>query len=158
MDETSRPISPSLGREVPRTSEAEIFYISTVDSWRAIAVSVVIAGHSNSMLMNNGSARARSLALFLTRGGYGVDIFFALSGYLICTLLLYEKRENYLPYCLGSMAEDCQPQSCFIEITIPAAGTQAVSGPSLSKSTSMRWFLFYCFCSTLDRQCGFHSG
>lgn len=94
MYETSTPISPSLGRVVPRIREAEQFHIPTLDGWRAIAVSLVIAVHSNSMLMNNGSAPARSLALFLTHSGYGVDIFFALSGYLICTLLLYEKRET----------------------------------------------------------------
>jgi peptidoglycan/LPS O-acetylase OafA/YrhL len=37
---------------------------------------------------------ARSLASLFAHGGYGVDIFFALSGYLISTILLREKRDT----------------------------------------------------------------
>jgi peptidoglycan/LPS O-acetylase OafA/YrhL len=46
------------------------------------------------MLMNNGTKVARLFANFFSHAGYGVDIFFALSGYLICTLLLREKQRN----------------------------------------------------------------
>jgi peptidoglycan/LPS O-acetylase OafA/YrhL len=66
-------------------------YIPTLDGWRAIAVSLVIGAHCYTMLLHNGSWLARRAALFLSHAGYGVDIFFALSGFLICTLLLREK-------------------------------------------------------------------
>ncbi len=46
------------------------------------------------MLMNSGTALGRLLAGFLSHAGYGVDIFFTLSGFLICTLLLREKQAN----------------------------------------------------------------
>jgi peptidoglycan/LPS O-acetylase OafA/YrhL len=66
-------------------------YIPTLDGWRAIAVSLVIGAHCYTMLLHNGSWLARHAALFVSHAGYGVDIFFALSGFLICTLLLREK-------------------------------------------------------------------
>jgi peptidoglycan/LPS O-acetylase OafA/YrhL len=76
------------------TSFSERSYIPTLDGWRALAVSLVIGTHSYTMLMNNGSSVARSLASLFSHAGYGVDVFFALSGYLICTLLLREKERT----------------------------------------------------------------
>jgi peptidoglycan/LPS O-acetylase OafA/YrhL len=92
--ETSMLVTQSLVTEGSRPKTSTLSYIPTLDGWRAIAVSLVIGAHSYTMLMNNGSAPARSLASFFAHGGYGVDIFFALSGYLICTLLLREKRDT----------------------------------------------------------------
>ncbi len=77
-----------------RARSSESSYIPTLDGWRAIAVSLVIGAHSYTMLMNNGTGTARSLASLLSHSGYGVDIFFCLSGYLICTLLLSERRRT----------------------------------------------------------------
>lgn len=76
---------------IPR-KKTESAYIPTLDGWRAIAVSLVIAAHSAPMLANNGSRLALLLRSFVTHAGYGVDIFFALSGFLICSLLLREKE------------------------------------------------------------------
>jgi peptidoglycan/LPS O-acetylase OafA/YrhL len=92
--ETSTLITQSLVAEGSRPKKSTPSYIPTLDGWRAIAVSLVVGAHSYTMLMNNGSASARYLALFFAHGGYGVDIFFALSGYLISTLLLCEKRDT----------------------------------------------------------------
>ena len=46
------------------------------------------------MLLNSGTAFGRILAGLFVHAGVGVDIFFGLSGYLICTLLLEEKRST----------------------------------------------------------------
>ncbi|MBV8436721.1 MAG: acyltransferase [Silvibacterium sp.] len=55
---------------------------------------MVIGLHSSPMLSNS-HTRFGDLALKLFRhGAYGVDIFFALSGYLISTLLLREKEHT----------------------------------------------------------------
>jgi peptidoglycan/LPS O-acetylase OafA/YrhL len=69
-------------------------YIPTLDGWRAIAVSLVIAAHCYTMLLNSHTRAGALLARFVSHAGYGVDIFFALSGYLICTLLLQEKART----------------------------------------------------------------
>jgi peptidoglycan/LPS O-acetylase OafA/YrhL len=65
-------------------------YIPTLNGWRAVAVLLVIAAHSSTMLQNSGTKIGSVLAVAFYRG-VGVDLFFALSGYLICTLLLREK-------------------------------------------------------------------
>jgi peptidoglycan/LPS O-acetylase OafA/YrhL len=67
-------------------------YIPTLDGWRAVAVCLVIGAHCDNMLRNNGSWLAMRFAALFTHAGYGVDIFFTLSGFLICTLLLREKE------------------------------------------------------------------
>ena len=69
-------------------------YIPTLDGWRAIAVSLVIGAHSQPMLRNSGTRVGILGANLLVHSGFGVDIFFTLSGYLICTLLLREKART----------------------------------------------------------------
>jgi peptidoglycan/LPS O-acetylase OafA/YrhL len=66
--------------------------IPTLDGWRAIAVLLVLSSHCQTMLRNNGSSIAVALADIVKHAGYGVDIFFAISGFLITTLLLQEKE------------------------------------------------------------------
>jgi peptidoglycan/LPS O-acetylase OafA/YrhL len=75
---------------IPKSSS----YIPTLDGWRALAVSLVIGAHCYTMLLNSGTHAGALAAKILSHAGYGVDIFFALSGYLICTLLLQEKKRT----------------------------------------------------------------
>jgi peptidoglycan/LPS O-acetylase OafA/YrhL len=67
-------------------------YIPTLDGWRAVAVIGVIFYHGQSELLGN-HFFLRTLA---AHGILGVDIFFGVSGFLICGLLLreYEKNEE----------------------------------------------------------------
>jgi len=64
-------------------------YIPTLEGWRAIAILLVLADHamveiaSHSATLNN-----------LRFGQHGVNLFFALSGYLITTRLLNEKAQT----------------------------------------------------------------
>jgi len=77
----------------PRSSS----YIPTLDGWRAIAISSVMVCHS---LHFYGSADLvpphwRLFNDILARlGTFGVALFFAISGYLICTLLLVEREKT----------------------------------------------------------------
>ncbi|MEP7341485.1 MAG: acyltransferase [Acidobacteriota bacterium] len=70
-------------------------YIPTLDGWRAIAILGVMIGHSTSAIFGSGgsypSERWHSL---ISHGGLGVDIFFGISGLLICTRLLQENRKH----------------------------------------------------------------
>jgi len=59
-------------------------YIPTLDGWRAVAISLVVVSHG----LEDTVPRAAKL------GALGVDLFFALSGYLICTLLLSELHQT----------------------------------------------------------------
>src|SRR5215469_5344736 len=69
----------------------KIGYIPTLDGWRAIAVMLVMGAHCCPALLRSGTLAGKALAALFVHAGYGVDVFFALSGYLIGTLLLREK-------------------------------------------------------------------
>jgi peptidoglycan/LPS O-acetylase OafA/YrhL len=56
-------------------------YIPTLDGWRAISITVVIVGHAFPSAP-------------VPLGALGVNIFFAISGYLISTLLLMDYKRN----------------------------------------------------------------
>lgn len=51
-------------------------YIPTLNGWRAVAVSLVIAAHSSPMLQNSGTEIGAKAANLFSHAGIGVDIFF----------------------------------------------------------------------------------
>jgi peptidoglycan/LPS O-acetylase OafA/YrhL len=65
-------------------------YIPTLDGWRAFAVIGVILYHGRSGFFNGNSVLIKLSA----HGFLGVDLFFAISGFLICGLLLQEYRRD----------------------------------------------------------------
>jgi len=64
-------------------------YLPTLDGWRAVAVLSVILFHDSVH-----SYGVLSTAWFFHNGSFGVDIFFGISGLLICSRLL-EEEERY---------------------------------------------------------------
>ena len=64
-------------------------YLPTLDGWRAIAILLVILYHDS--LYRFGSFSDR---WFYEHGLHGVDIFFGISGLLICSRLLAEERSH----------------------------------------------------------------
>ena len=69
-------------------------YIPTLDGWRAIAILLVIGAHSVNALLSTRAFLGVALARCFSHISVGVDIFFALSGYLICTILLNEYKRT----------------------------------------------------------------
>jgi peptidoglycan/LPS O-acetylase OafA/YrhL len=65
-------------------------YVPTLDGWRALSVIAVISYHCLHNGLDPGSIWSR-LAL---RGQVGVDVFFAISGFLICGKLLEELTDR----------------------------------------------------------------
>lgn len=63
-------------------------YMPTLDGWRAISVLAVMLYHDS--LHSLGSLSTRWFHNF---GYVGVDVFFAISGLLICSRLLAEERK-----------------------------------------------------------------
>lgn len=67
--------------------------IRTLDGWRGFAILLVIVNHLATYLPRPGVIGGIHVGLFpLSLGGFGVDIFFALSGYIITLRLLEEER------------------------------------------------------------------
>ena len=65
-------------------------YLPTLDGWRAMAVIGVILYHGRSGFFGENSLLYRICA----HGILGVDVFFAISGFLICGLLLKEYEDD----------------------------------------------------------------
>src|SRR5271163_4018332 len=62
-------------------------YLPTLDGWRAVAILIVLGGHDTIHHLGGFST------LWIEqRGGRGVELFFALSGILICSRLLDEEE------------------------------------------------------------------
>ncbi len=82
---------------MPQSAAAVIShdYIPTFDGWRAVAIILVLAHHFiTSFSAPEGPVPNPSLYAFGDTLAIGVDIFFVLSGYLICTRLLEERSHR----------------------------------------------------------------
>lgn len=67
-------------------------YLPTLDGWRAIAILMVLCAHGSlSFFRLNGPHYSGRFQGWGLHGIFGVDIFFAISGFLICTRLLREQ-------------------------------------------------------------------
>ncbi|HEV3257737.1 MAG TPA: acyltransferase [Gemmataceae bacterium] len=70
-------------------------YLPTLDGWRAIAILGVMVCHAGDALFHSGGSHPHAGWHALTRhGALGVDIFFGISGFLICSRLLDEQRTS----------------------------------------------------------------
>ena len=77
-------------------------YRPTLDGWRAIAILLVMFAHGGSELFYPGGRYASPTWYSLSRHGvFGVDLFFGISGLLICGRLL-DEREKTGGISLGS--------------------------------------------------------
>lgn len=68
-------------------TKAHSGYLPTLDGWRAVAILLVIGSHDRLLRIGN----VPLSWLHSIGGGYGVALFFALSGLLICSRLLQEE-------------------------------------------------------------------
>src|SRR2546425_937949 len=70
-------------------------YLPTLDGWRAIAILAVMICHASDGVFQTGGIYPNSfLRTIAGHGAMGVDIFFGISGFLICSCLLAEHRQN----------------------------------------------------------------
>src|SRR6185295_49540 len=73
-----------------KSNKSKDHYLPSLDGWRAIAILMVVLSHA----LTTASAHdggALNLVAFRV-GTFGVMLFFAISGYLICTRLLIEEE------------------------------------------------------------------
>lgn len=73
-------------------------YIVTLDGWRALAVMAVVISHANpvdAVAPPSAGVAGRLLVTLLERvGSAGVMVFFAISGFLICSRLLADEKKT----------------------------------------------------------------
>lgn len=78
----------TLGRVPVEAPKVTSGYLPTLDGWRAFAILLVICSHDRPYRIG----KLTLSWLHPTGGAYGVSLFFALSGLLICSRLLQEER------------------------------------------------------------------
>ena len=69
-------------------------YLPTLDGWRAIAILAVLIAHGTDTVFSPGGLHANDRLRSFLKHGVGVEIFFAISGFLICTRLLQERQRQ----------------------------------------------------------------
>lgn len=70
-------------------------YLPTLDGWRAIAILMVMVAHASNPILAPGAAGENAFWYAVTRyGAKGVDVFFGISGFLICSRLLEEHEAH----------------------------------------------------------------
>lgn len=67
-------------------------YLPTLDGWRAIAIVMVIIAHGTGVLLRFFRLDPEAGGPIPVYGAMGVDIFFGISGFLICSRLIEERR------------------------------------------------------------------
>ena len=86
---------PDYTQPDPSPAKPKFAYLPTLDGWRAVAIIMVLCSHGADSLEYVLGKRSLRLAIFLDEyGRYGVQIFFALSGFLICSRLLVERQQR----------------------------------------------------------------
>jgi peptidoglycan/LPS O-acetylase OafA/YrhL len=91
----SRIIGPDLYcplRKMPPERHTSNHFLPTLDGWRAIAIAMVVLSHSLTTASARGGGGGFLNLLTFRMGTFGVMLFFAISGYLICTRLLVEEE------------------------------------------------------------------
>jgi peptidoglycan/LPS O-acetylase OafA/YrhL len=80
----------AVSKENFNTKSAIFDHVPTLDGWRALSIIGVICYHSSSLISGPSSVLSR----MSDRGRFGVDLFFAISGFLICGRLLQELQNS----------------------------------------------------------------
>ena len=88
LDGMAKPMpTESAARVTPRVAPRRSGYLPGLDGWRAVAIFGVVAVHD--VLWSLGPYNDMALRHF---GGSGVELFFAISGFLVCTRILEEEK------------------------------------------------------------------
>ena len=69
-------------------------YVPTLDGWRAIAIVAVMVSHSRQLVQADGPFPSHTAAAIFSNLRLGVDLFFAISGFLITRLLVQESART----------------------------------------------------------------
>jgi peptidoglycan/LPS O-acetylase OafA/YrhL len=111
-------------------------YIPTLNGWRAIAVSAVVLFHSSAIYLGRLSLRPLQNA-----GQYGVQLFFAISGLLICGRLLDEEAEagkiTFRPFYIRRIFRIQPAAILFLLITAALAAMNLIPMPGGAWVSSM---------------------
>ena len=106
-------------------------YIPTLDGWRSIAIMMVLLCHGLTLSQPSSHWGKLLNPLVLNLGQQGVSLFFAISGYLITTLLLDEHREtgaiSLRGFCIRRMFRILPPAYTYLAVLVCFAALGTIS-------------------------------
>jgi peptidoglycan/LPS O-acetylase OafA/YrhL len=95
LDEKFDSVVASPVPEARPARPASSNYLPTLDGWRAVAILAVLICHGSDQIFSEaGPWPNEQLHAYTRHGSLGVDIFFGISGFLICTRLLQEQQRS----------------------------------------------------------------
>jgi peptidoglycan/LPS O-acetylase OafA/YrhL len=125
-----------------RDPESTRHFLPTLDGWRAIAISLVLASHA--FIGNSADSFVNQLTF--RAGTFGVMLFFAISGYLICTrLLIEEETHGYISLRTFYIRRVFRilPPAYFYLATVAILGALFAGAVVVQRSDLFRAALFY---------------
>ena len=135
-------------------------YLPTLDGWRAIAILAVVIAHATNSLLAPGAPYANAAWFHVTRyGAKGVDLFFGISGLLICSRLLEEYdargRISLKGFYIRRLLRILPPYWALLAVLLllTLAGRLTISGDQLLTS-----FLFVRNYLAIDPHDGWYTG
>jgi peptidoglycan/LPS O-acetylase OafA/YrhL len=78
----------------PRHTASTSGYLPTLDGWRGVAILLVVSAHGREALLPTSTLYGAVVGWFGGLGSHGVELFFAVSGLLICHNLTVEKAAH----------------------------------------------------------------
>jgi len=92
----AKPEAALEGHPTPaRSAPSRSGYLPILDGWRAVAIIGVLVCHGCEAVFHSGGLYPDAVLYRVTRyGSFGVDIFFGISGFLICNRLLQERHRT----------------------------------------------------------------
>ena len=120
-------------------------YLPTLDGWRAVAIAGVLVAHGTEPIFGPGGSWVQPALYSVTRyGALGVDLFFGLSGFLICSRLLEEHeargRISLVGFYIRRAFRIVPPYAAFL-VTLAALSGLGVLGVGRAELASSVVFL-----------------
>jgi peptidoglycan/LPS O-acetylase OafA/YrhL len=137
-------LTPNLERTVQRASSSG--HLPTLDGIRGLAISWVVFHNTADPLPSTVHGASHLLALLAHPGWIGVQLFFALSGFLITGILLDTQRAtNYFFAFYAKRALRILPLYYTVLILLMIVAPHLERGTALSQATPKEWLSLWLF-------------
>ena len=136
--------SPAVSKTANSTIDKNLKgYLPTLDGWRAIAIMAVLLDHATTREW------LQKIQYFRT-GPNGVSLFFAISGYLICSRLLEEEsargRISLKDFYIRRACRILPPAYFFPAITFPIMKSITAGVVLRSTTGHLQWKSIFIYC------------
>lgn len=127
--------------------EGQRGYLPTLDGWRAVAILSVMFFHATLLLWaEDGPFPSLRIYSYVSHGAAGVDVFFALSGFLITARLIEEQRRKNISlraFYLRRTFRILPPYFTYLVVVFAISLTGAITIPAIEWASVVFFFRNY---------------